>query len=91
MKYLSAIICLLFACTKPIVQDATLIPNPQKLEISDGVFSLSFNTNLIVDSLFDTESEYLKELLNLELKGKGNTIELLKKEGLQEEEFFFMV
>ncbi len=45
-------ICLLFACTDPKVQEVNLIPKPQKLEINDGVFSLSFNTNLIVDSLF---------------------------------------
>jgi len=88
MRYWLGIFCLLFACTKPIVQDVNLIPKPQELEISDGVFSLNFNTNLISDSLFYTESDYLKTLLNLELKGNGNTIELLKKEGLQEEEFF---
>ena len=50
------------------------------------LFLLNFNTKLIVDSLFDAESDYLKTLLNLELNGNGNTIELLKKEGLQEEE-----
>ena len=81
MRYWLGICFLLFSCTKPIVQDINLIPKPQKLEISDGLFSLSFNTNLIADSLFYTESGYLKGLLNLELKGNGNTIELLKKEG----------
>jgi hypothetical protein len=81
MKYWLAIFCLLFACTKPITQDVNLIPKPQKLEINNGVFSLSFNTNLIADSLFYTESDYLKTLLNLDLEGNGNTIELLKKEG----------
>ena len=91
MKYWLAILCLLFACTKPIVQEVNLIPKPQKVEINEGAFSLSFNTNLIVDSLFYAESDYLKTLLNLELKGKGNTIELLKKEGLQEEEFFLNI
>ena len=91
MKYWLGIFCLLFACTEPIVQEVNLIPKPQKLEISDGVFSLSFNTNLIIDSLFYAESGYLKELLNLELNGNGNTIELLKKEGLQEEEFFLNI
>ena len=91
MRYWLAIFWLLFACSKPIVKDVNLIPKPQKLEISDGVFSLSFNTNLITDSLFYAESDYLKELLNLELKGNGNTIELLKKEGLQEEEFFLNI
>ena len=82
MRYFIPIICLLFACTKPIVKDVSLIPKPQKLEINEGVFSLSFNTNLITDSLFYAESDYLKDLLNLELKGNGNTIELLKKDGL---------
>ena len=91
MKYWLAIFCLLFSCTKPIVQEVNLIPKPQKLEVTDGVFSLSFNTNLIVDSLFYAESDYIKTLLNLELKGNGNTIELLKKEGLQEEEFFLNI
>jgi hexosaminidase len=91
MRYFIPIFCLLFACTKPILQEVNLIPKPQKLEISDGVFSLSFNTNLIADSLFYTESDYLKELLNLKLKGNGNTIELLKTEGLQEEEFFLNI
>ena len=73
MKYWLAIFCLLFSCTKPIVQEVNLIPKPQKLEVTDGVFSLSFNTNLIVDSLFYAESDYIKTLLNLELKGNGNT------------------
>ncbi|MEC7863789.1 MAG: family 20 glycosylhydrolase, partial [Bacteroidota bacterium] len=91
MKYWTAIFYLLFACTKPIVKEINLIPKPQKLEKSNGVFSLSFNTKLIVDSLFDAESNYLKTLLNLDLKGKGNAIELLKKEGLQEEEFFLNI
>jgi len=91
MKYWLVIFCLLFACTEPIVQEVNLIPKPQKLEISDGVFSLSFNTNLIIDSLFDAESDYLKEILNLELNGNGNTIELFKKEGFQEEEFFLNI
>ena len=91
MRYFIPILCLLFACTNQKVQEVNLIPKPQKLEINDGVFSLSFNTNLIVDSLFYSESEYLKELFNLELKGNGNTIELLKREGLQEEEFFLNI
>ena len=91
MKYWLSIFCLLFSCTKPILQEINLIPKPQKLEISDGIFSLSYNTNLIVDSLFYAECDYLKEILNLELKGSGNTIELLKKEGLQEEEFFLHI
>ena len=72
MKYWLVIFCLLFACTKPIIKEVNLIPKPQKLETSDGIFSLSFNTKLIVDSLFDAESDYLKTLLNLELKGNGN-------------------
>ena len=80
-----------FACSEPKVQKVNFIPKPQKLEINDGVFLASFKTNLIVDSLFYAESDYLKELLNLELKGNGNTIELLKKEGLQEEEFFLNI
>ena len=91
MKYWLGIFCFLFACTEPIVHEGNLIPKPQNLEINNGLFSLSFNTNLIIDSLFDAESDYLKELLNLELKGNGNTIELLKKEGLQEEEFFLNI
>ena len=91
MRYWLAIFWLLFACSKPIVKDVNLIPKPQKLEKSDGVFSLSFNTNLISDSLFYSESEYLKEVLNLELKGNRNTIELLRKEGLHEEEFFMNI
>ncbi|HIG32578.1 MAG TPA: beta-N-acetylhexosaminidase [Flavobacteriales bacterium] len=91
MRYFIPILCLLFACTDQKVQEVNLIPKPQKLEINDGVFSLSYNTNLMVDSLFYTASDYLKEILNLELKGNGNTIELLKKEGLQEEEFFLNI
>ena len=91
MRYFIPILCLLFACTDQKVQEVNLIPKPQKVEINEGAFSLSFNTNLIVDSLFYAESDYLKTLLNLELKGKGNTIELLKKEGLQEEEFFLHI
>jgi len=91
MKYWLSIFYFLFSCTKPILQDVSLIPKPQKLEVTDGVFSLSYNTNLIVDSLFYAESDYLKEILNLELNGNGNTIELLKKEGLKEEEFFLNI
>jgi len=91
MKYWFGIFCLLFACTKPIVKDINLIPKPQKIEISNGVFSLSFNTNLIIDSIFYAESEYLKKLLNHELKGNGNTIKLLKKEGLKREEFLMNI
>ena len=79
MKYWLVIFCLLFSCNKSIIDDVNLIPKPQKLEKSNGVFSLSFNTKLIVDSLFDAESNYLKTLLNLDLKGKGNTIELKSK------------
>ena len=51
MRYWLGICFLLFSCTKPIVQDINLIPKPQKLEISDGVFSLSFNSNLIFDRI----------------------------------------
>jgi len=91
MRYFIPIICLLFACTDQKVKEVNLIPKPQKVEINEGAFSLSFNTNLIVDSLFFAEADYLKELLNLELKGKENTIELLKKDGLQEEEFFLNI
>jgi hexosaminidase len=91
MRYFIPILCLLFACTDQKVQEVNLIPKPQKLEINDDVFSLSYNTNLIVDSLFYAESDYLKEILNLELNGNGNTIELLKKEGLKEEEFFLNI
>ena len=83
MKYLFPIVCLLFACVERKAQEVNLIPKPQKLEINEGVFSLSFNTNLITDSLFYAEADYLKELLNLGLKGNNNTIELLKKEGLK--------
>ena len=61
MKYWTAIFYLLFACTKPIVKEVNLIPKPQKLEKSNGVFSLSFNTKLIVDSLFDAESRLKRE------------------------------
>ena len=91
MKYLFPIVCLLFACAERKAQEVNLIPKPQKLEINEGVFSLSFNTNLITDSLFYAEADYLKELLNLGLKGNNNTIELLKKEGLKEEEFFLTI
>ena len=68
MRYFIPIICLLFACTDQKVKEVNLIPKPQKVEINEGAFSLSFNTNLIVDSLFFAEADYLKELLNLELK-----------------------
>ena len=91
MRYWLGIFFLSFSCSKPIIQDVSLIPKPQKLEIHDGAFLLSFNTKLIADSLFYSESDYLKTLLNLELKGHGNTIELLKKEELQEEEFFLNI
>jgi len=91
MKYWTGILCLTIACAKPTLKEVNLIPKPQKIEIKDGVFSLNFNTNLIFDSLFHQEANYLKELLNLKLNGKNNTIELLKKEGLQEEEFFLNI
>ena len=91
MKCWLSIFCLLVACTKPVLNEVNLIPKPQKLEVHKGGFSLSFNTNLIIDSLFYEESNYLKELLNLKLKGNGNTIKLLKKEGLQEEEFLLNI
>ena len=91
MKYWLSIFCLLFSCTKSIVKDVSFIPKPQKLELSDSFFLLNYNTNLIANSLFFYESEYLKKLLNCELKGSGNTIELLKKEGLQEEEFLLNI
>ena len=66
MKYVLVIFCLLFSCIKPLVQEINLIPKPQELKITPGVFLLNFNTKLIVDSLFDAESDYLKTLLNLE-------------------------
>ncbi len=73
MKYWTGILCLTIACVKPTLKEVNLIPKPQKIEIKDGAFSLNFNTNLIFDSLFYQEANYLKELLNLKLNGKNNT------------------
>ena len=68
MKYWLAIFCLLFSCTKPIVQEVNLIPKPQKLEVTDGVFSLSFNTNLIVDILLLVGIPFIVNFIILKAK-----------------------
>lgn len=91
MKYWLIIVCFTFACKNPIINDINLIPKPHKLEITDGYFYLNYNTNLLFDSLFKTESQYLKTLLALNLNGDGNTIKLIKKEGLEKEEFFISI
>ena len=44
MRYFIPIICLLFACTDQKVKEVNLIPKPQKVEINEGAFSLSYKT-----------------------------------------------
>ena len=85
-------ICFLFfSCNNSIIEKANLIPKPQKLQIKSGYFSLNHNTNLIIDSVFFNEAKYFKKILSLDLKGKKNTVQLLKKPGLKEEEFFLNI
>ena len=85
-------ICFLFfSCNNSIIEEVNLIPKPQKLQIKSGFFSLDHNTNLIIDSVFVNEAKYLKRILNLQLKGKKNTVQLLKNPGLKEEEFFLNI
>ena len=76
LKYLIVIFYVVFtSCNNVNIQEVNLIPKPQKLEISEGSFYLNHTTNLITDSSFYKEAEYLKEILNLNLTGKGNKIE----------------
>ena len=85
-------ICFLFfSCNNSIIEEVNLIPKPQKLQIKSDFFSLDHNTNLIIDSVFLNEAKYLKKILSLDLNGKKNTVQLLKKPDLKEEEFFLNI
>ena len=87
MKFFLSIICLLFACSESKLLEVNLIPKPQHLTLNEGAFFLGFGTELITDSTFSNEADYLKKLLKLPFNGKKNSIKLSYVEGLEDEAY----
>ena len=90
MKYL-LLILLLSLESNIRQQEINLIPKPQKMEISNGVFVISNSTSIISDSIFIHEHEYLQLLIEKPLGGYKNTIILEKKDNLGTEEFYLNI
>ena len=87
MKYLAWILLLLLACSKPKDIQVNLIPKPQHLTQVPGSFTLNYSTGIFNDSVFNSEADYLKDLLSIPLKGKRNNILLSHAQHLMKEEF----
>jgi hexosaminidase len=80
-----------FSCQSPERNEVNLVPHPQKLDLKDGFFEWSNQSQWIVDSIFIAEYYYLKKIAQVEPLGQKNTIHFAHKEGLQKEEYFLYV
>ncbi len=77
----------LFSCGSPENIEVNLIPKPQKIELKQGVFQLSKQTNWQVDSVFLAESSYLQNITQAKLLGDDNTVQFSQVQGLSKEEY----
>ena len=69
----------------------TIIPKPHSMTLSSGVFNLSENTGVKIDSLFISELNFLKSLIPFNLNGNQNFIILKNNNLLKSEEYYLNI